>query len=238
MKKQMLSFKAVVAAQFSVVAANYNTIRGAKPCGSRSRCNTQGRYKKRDNASIMAKSRTNPLRNADSYISAMIDGGNSTDKTSNFGRPAKWTTIVSEDFNRGLGVFQAGSKDTIHYKQTEDRKGVARIQGGEGLSPVLMSNTIGLYQSVSMFRVIFSFYGLGIEDADSFCLDHSLDGGASWSEEKCWNSCEDFRNNVWYDDEMVKFTTKDADRLRIRLRCNGGDTKDDILIDKIEIQVS
>ncbi|KAL3795533.1 hypothetical protein HJC23_009246 [Cyclotella cryptica] len=237
MKKQML-LKVVIAAQLSEVTASCNSIRGARPCRPRRNRMTQLQQFKLDDRINAAKSHTAPLREVTGYTSNINDEENSIGETSNIIRPANWRTLVSEDFNRGLGVFQRGSVDANHYKQTEDRKGVVRIQRGEGMSPILKSNTIGLDQSVSMIRVIFSFKGLGIEDADRFCLDHSLDDGVSWSEEKCWSSCEDFRNNIWYDAEIVEFTARDSDKLQIRFRCNEGATTDDILIDNVEIQAS
>lgn len=99
----------------------------------------------------------------------------------------------------------------------------------------IYSDAFDMGKSYSKLRVVFSFYGLGMEDNDSFCLDSSTDGGNTWSEEQCWES-NDIRNKVWNDDEAVEFGVSNASSVSIRFRCNGSDRKDYVLISYVEIQ--
>jgi hypothetical protein len=48
-------------------------------------------------------------------------------------------------------------------------------------------------------------------------LDFSLDDGASWTEQRCWNVAEDFESDVWYSTSKV-LESNTAASLSVRLR--------------------
>ncbi|ACI64196.1 predicted protein [Thalassiosira pseudonana CCMP1335] len=146
-----------------------------------------------------------------------------------------WNTLYTENFLNGFGIFRKGGSDAKHYIFLKKRDGVARIQGGNGMQSSIYSDALDMGKSYSKLRVVFSFFALGMEDNDSFCLDSSTDGGNTWSEEQCWES-NDIRNKVWNDDEAVEFGVSNASSVSIRFRCNGSDRKDDVLISYVEIQ--
>mmetsp|Transcript_23992 Transcript_23992/g.49686 ORF Transcript_23992/g.49686 Transcript_23992/m.49686 type:complete len:248 (+) Transcript_23992:974-1717(+) len=148
----------------------------------------------------------------------------------------RWSILFEEDFLRGFGVFNKGGRDAVHYKFAKERKGVVRIQDGNGESSAVFSNKIILEEGYSMLKVCFSFYGIGMERVDSFCLDHSIDASSKWVEERCWFGRVDFPNKLWIDDVCVEFSVPaGADTISIRFRCHGDERRDDILIDKVAI---
>lgn len=110
-----------------------------------------------------------------------------------------------------------------------------RIQNGKGSKSSFYSDDIAL-NGQSDFRVTFSFYAIGMENDDSFCLDFSTNSGKKWNSVKCWSSPNDFWNKNWFDDVSVEFSKNNADELNIRFRCQGDSNKDDVLFDKVEIE--
>ncbi|KAL3803201.1 hypothetical protein HJC23_003476 [Cyclotella cryptica] len=145
-----------------------------------------------------------------------------------------WADILEENFDGNFGQFNAGGVDVMYYPSVMKRNGVVRIQNnGEGST--LYSNKLTLDRSFSRFRVTFSFYSNSMEIfSDSFCLDVMADE-AGWTEEKCWLSFFDFRNDQWYD-ETVEFTVGRADSLRIRFRCAATSEYDDVLFDTVKLE--
>lgn len=147
----------------------------------------------------------------------------------------KWRTILNEDFKQGYGTFQKGGRHARHYNSVKYRDGVVRIQNGKGSKSSFYSDDIAL-NGQSDFRVTFSFYAIGMENDDSFCLDFSTNSGKKWNSVKCWSSPNDFWNKNWFDDVSVEFSENNADELNIRFRCQGDSNKDDVLFDKVEIE--
>ncbi|KAL7468963.1 hypothetical protein ACHAXS_009199 [Conticribra weissflogii] len=152
------------------------------------------------------------------------------------GETGGWSILIEEEFLRGFGVFNKGGRDAVHYKIAKERIGVVRIQDGNGEASSIFSNKFILDEGYSMLKVCFSFYGIGMERVDSFCLDHSIDASSKWVEERCWFGRVDFPNKVWIDDVCVEFTVPTgADTISLRFRCHGDERRDDILIDKVTI---
>mmetsp|Transcript_43664 Transcript_43664/g.91877 ORF Transcript_43664/g.91877 Transcript_43664/m.91877 type:complete len:150 (-) Transcript_43664:153-602(-) len=90
--------------------------------------------------------------------------------------PAGWTSIFKEDFTYGYGLFYHQSNSAIHYTSTMNRVGVVRIAGGEGGCPTLRSNPVSLKNiSSTRIRVGFSFYAIGMEHSDYFCIQCEID---------------------------------------------------------------
>ena len=148
-----------------------------------------------------------------------------------------WHTIVKDDFLRGFGVFNRGGRDAVHYKFAKERTGVIRIQDGNGQKSSIFSQKVSLEDRYSRLKVCFSFYAISMEKVDSFCLDHSIDAASKWTEKQCWFGRWDFPNKQWIDDKCVEFDVPaGTDSLSIRFRCHGDDRRDDVLIDKVEIQ--
>jgi hypothetical protein len=224
--KQAILFTVALTVQAS---ASFHSIRGTESSASQ-----QSDLRDRDVASSIHRMLRKRIHHTQDTI--VVDNSSVNNHKSSIG-DTNWRTLTSEDFNDGMGLFDRGNRSVAYHKKAKDRTGVVRIKGNKRMLASVATSTMKLHESYSNYKVVFSFQGLGIEDADSFCLDYTFDDGASWTESRCWNSCEDFRNNVWYDGEAVQFKAMDVDRLSIRFRCNGENNMDDILIDKVEIQV-
>mmetsp|Transcript_12537 Transcript_12537/g.27442 ORF Transcript_12537/g.27442 Transcript_12537/m.27442 type:complete len:520 (+) Transcript_12537:260-1819(+) len=147
-----------------------------------------------------------------------------------------WRTILNEDFTNGYGSFKSGGQGARHYGSSKSRQGVIRIQNGKGSRSSFYSKDATLDGSYSKFKVTFSFYALGMENNDSFCLDYSTNGGSSWKGVDCWSGPNDYQNKIWYDDTVVTFSDNRASELSVRFRCQGNSNQDDVLFDKVKVE--
>mmetsp|Transcript_13079 Transcript_13079/g.24558 ORF Transcript_13079/g.24558 Transcript_13079/m.24558 type:complete len:205 (-) Transcript_13079:72-686(-) len=146
--------------------------------------------------------------------------------------------LLSEDFSTGYGTFASGGHDVSHHASLKDRTGVVRLQDGNGDASSILSPPIDLHGGYSAVRVALSFYGLSMDDDDEFCIDYGVDDSSEWTERTCFVGGDvDFFNKVWYDGVAVEIDgLDDVETVRVRLRCQGQDNKDDVFIDAVEIR--
>ncbi len=144
----------------------------------------------------------------------------------------KWTTIATENFESGNGIFKSRDRLTRHRDSFKNRKGILLLQKQSAAS----SERIRLRGSNSKVKVTFSFFARGMESNDRFCLDKKI--YRKWEKVKCWNGRLDFRNRRWYDDTTVTFSSGKRNGFAIRFRCEGDSVSDDVLIDKVLIEAS
>jgi len=144
--------------------------------------------------------------------------------------------LLLENFATGFGAFNSGGHDTRCYKRLKGRDGVARIQDGNIDQSSIYTNKLMLNHSFSSIKVTFSFFGLSMEEDDKFCLEYILDENSEWKKRKCWRGFVDFENKVWYDNTSIKINVEDAQSVRVRFRCEGGNNRDDVLFDMVQIQ--
>eukprot|EP00581_Thalassiosira_minuscula_P018795 CAMPEP_0183717422 /NCGR_PEP_ID=MMETSP0737-20130205/11043_1 /TAXON_ID=385413 /ORGANISM="Thalassiosira miniscula, Strain CCMP1093" /LENGTH=164 /DNA_ID=CAMNT_0025946865 /DNA_START=1 /DNA_END=496 /DNA_ORIENTATION=+ len=142
------------------------------------------------------------------------------------GYPAGWTRFFKEDFT--YGYHQGFS--AIHYTSTMNRVGVVRIAGGEGGCPTLRSNPVSLKNiSSTRIRVGFSFYAIGMEHSDYFCIQCEID-------ETITGETSSFDNGRWYNGISIEFEASNANNLRIAFMIVGDGKEDGVLIDSVTIQ--
>lgn len=145
-----------------------------------------------------------------------------------------WITIIEDDFNSDFGFFNSGGNHAKWLNEKKGRNGVLNIRNGQGDMSSVYSNAI-TDTSYSIYRVVFSAYLLSMEIDDEFCLDISVDEGASWVVEKCWGDI-DLKSKLWHDDVTAEFEADNASELMVRFRCQANDNQDDVYIDKVVIQ--
>ncbi|KAL7545621.1 hypothetical protein ACHAWF_008972 [Thalassiosira exigua] len=160
-----------------------------------------------------------------------------------------WIEIANDDFVHDIGLFQSSIDNDEHvtfYPYVKGRRGVMRLQSEDQNLIVAhasaSSGSVKLDESTKQVKVIFSYFANSMEANDGFCLDYSIDDGASWHSQKCWHAIEDFNNGEWYDDVTVILNLKnvhgdiqEADDLRIRFRSKANSLHDDILFDKVKL---
>jgi trypsin len=136
----------------------------------------------------------------------------------------EWFVVVDEDFKTGYGLFESSSRSALHYKFAKDRVGVVRMKSQDA---TLHSNSVSINSHA--IQVTFAVNFPHIVEGDNFCLDFSLDDGASWTQQRCWNVAEDFESDVWYStSELLESDT--AASLSIRFRGNI-----DFLLDQVQL---
>ena len=156
-----------------------------------------------------------------------------------------YTTLINEGFTRGYGLFGSNhsSSNTKHYLSTwglnmgEARSGVVRIihDGSSTKKAELTSNEIRLAdKDVSKIKISFTFLSIGMESSDSLCLDYAFDGGAITGK-RCWMK-DTFENGIWAEMSHEFATTLDVQSLVVRLRVEGDDSLDDVLVDSVVVK--
>ncbi|KAL7466093.1 hypothetical protein ACHAXS_006390, partial [Conticribra weissflogii] len=147
------------------------------------------------------------------------------------------TILLQEHFLSGYGAFHQGGHDVFHKDYLKYRHGVVRLQDGNGEASSIYSDEIVLHGYYPAIQVVFSFYGISMDYEDTFCIDYTLDETWVWEEVMCYRGGDvDFKNKKWYEDWSVVFEVGSANSVRVRIRCQGGDNKDDVLIDMVRIE--
>ena len=154
-----------------------------------------------------------------------------------------WVKIIDEDFENGFGFFVDQDTTAVLYDTFEGRSGVVGIQEGNSQSnSAVVSKTIRLGHDIgdgkvhSKFKVVFSYYAHEMESNDSFCFEHSTDGGSTWHTEQCWTKDVDYENETWYDDVSVIFEPENVNKLlTLRFRCNANSSTDSVMIDNVQL---
>lgn len=148
-----------------------------------------------------------------------------------------WQRLIDTDFKSGLGAsdFNDGGQDAKYHSSVKGRNGVVRIQDGKGKRSSVYSDTMDLNDNYKKFRVTFSFYLLGMESDDEFCLEYSTDDGNKYNQVVCLSS-RDYYSKAWQDDESFDFQANGANNLRIRFICKGNSRKDDVLISDVKLE--
>lgn len=146
-----------------------------------------------------------------------------------------WTTIVTEDFTNGLGLFDRRGPATV-YTSAMDRAGVVRLAVGQDKNSAIKSSAISLENSpFTRLRINFAYFAMEMKHTESICLDYKLDEG-SVTGEKCWSSIE---SGSWSEDSKIfEFAASNAKNLMMRLRVEGDENSDDgmLLIDSVTLQ--
>ncbi len=170
------------------------------------------------------------------------DNNNNNDQSSGSGN-SQWQRLIDEDFKSGFGFFNSGGKDAKHKKSIKNRTGVVRIQDGKGDMSSVYSSTLHLDDKFSKFRVTFSFYMLGMEDDDRFCLEYSIDKDdeTKKDQDKKYKRVDcigggDYYGKAWHDDVSFTFQANSAKDLSIRFINEGDSRKDDVLISDVKLE--
>lgn len=156
--------------------------------------------------------------------------GSTTSTTNSGGNQQYWRSIMTEDFEGGMGSFRASSGGTKHVVQDKGRSGLVNIQEDSSVSSEI--NLEG--KTYSKFKVDFSFLTLHMDDDDSFCFEFkSNSSGWKRSPDTCWSG--DFTNKRW-EDMSFEFDAPNTESLEIRFQCMSDHKHDDVLIDKVSCE--
>eukprot|EP00571_Detonula_confervacea_P016891 CAMPEP_0172302312 /NCGR_PEP_ID=MMETSP1058-20130122/4033_1 /TAXON_ID=83371 /ORGANISM="Detonula confervacea, Strain CCMP 353" /LENGTH=822 /DNA_ID=CAMNT_0013012737 /DNA_START=87 /DNA_END=2555 /DNA_ORIENTATION=- len=153
-----------------------------------------------------------------------------------------WTSILNENFSNGLGKFNDGGDDAMYLSSKFGRNGLVMIKSGSDNydEASIYSNNISLNnRGYTKFKVVFSFYGAGMEIGDRFCLDYKANGASKWIKAKCWRSGQnfDFEDGMWNDntDSVFRPTAIITNSISIRFRGFSEENFDRVFIDKIQL---
>ena len=146
-----------------------------------------------------------------------------------------FTVLAYDNFEAGLGNWALGGDDAMLVAVTQSNSALL-IRDGSVASSASASLS-GTYDvtAYSQLRVDFAYSASGLEDGESFVLEYSPDGGATWVAVGTWVAGEEFVNGsvnqatVNIDTTMVNFTSTTT----IRVRSSANEDDDQIFIDEI-----
>lgn len=150
-----------------------------------------------------------------------------------------WRSVLEEHFDSDFGQnsMVSGGNHVRQYPSAFLRTGVARIQHGKGEQSSFSTKELSTQRSVSHhWKVTTEFLGNKMEEnEDRYCIQYREDLG-SWKDVKCYMSGVDFVNGEWMIDPATFIVKGTTEYVHVRWICEGNDTQDDVLIDKIKIE--
>jgi len=195
-------------------------------------------------------SRDGDISNTSSTRPATMATGEASRPTeSNYVNP-NWRTVLSEDFDLDFGqneMVAGGDVHVKHYPTAFGKKGVARIQKGNGSASSFATKPISTNRSMSHntsgntrssdWKVTFEYQGIGMEEnEDSFCVRLQVNKG-DWTDLKCYLSGVDFKNGEWRTDTIPFSVVDTADEIRVGWICNGDKRSDGVVFNSVEVDM-
>jgi len=177
------------------------------------------------------------------------DTGSSYSEPSDYVNP-DWREVFSEDFTNDFGKngMEKGGTHARQYKKAFGKIGIARIQHGKGKKSSITTKKISARRSVAHqedrgkqrstdWKITFIFQGKGMEEnEDRFCVKFQEDK-KDWEDARCYMSGKDFYNGEWVTETLIISVKDTVEDVKFRFECEGDNRTDDVLFDKITIEV-
>ncbi len=168
------------------------------------------------------------------------DGGFTANSSITVTSGGSWTTINSENFESGWGIWVDGGTDALRYTggSTYAHQGSAALDIQDNTTTSVISTGNLSLASYSQVKVDYWFKAASMEAGEDFWLQISTDGGTNYSTVKSWIAGTDFSNDVFYSQSFTISSVTLTNTTRIRFRCDASDDNDDIYLDEIVISAS
>ena len=147
------------------------------------------------------------------------------------------TTIDSEDFENGWGIWNDGGSDCRLFNNTLPNGNAAvRLRDGNGTNSSMTTDAIDL-SSFNLVTFAFEYQSKSMENGDDFWVQFSNDGGNSWTTIATYVIDQDFFNDTTYtpsiniDNATYNFSINS----NFRIRCDASWSNDELYIDNISI---
>lgn len=152
------------------------------------------------------------------------------------GGPCSYSTINSNNFESGFGIWVDGGTDCIRTNNaTYANSPTHSIQLRDNTSTSLMSTTSQNWTAYEEITVQFSFITVSFDNSnEDIWVQLSNNGGASYTTVADFNYITHFNNGVRYTATVV-IPGPFASNSRLRLRCDASADDDQIYIDDVVI---
>jgi hypothetical protein len=151
-----------------------------------------------------------------------------------------WIEIFANDFERGLGNFNDGSRDVRLYSGKKfAHKGKKSLELRDNNPTMSLSSTDPFtVSSYSTLKVEFWYKSRGFKKThESFSLESYGDNGTDWTEKGTWTylSNNGFTSNNRWRFVSVEFPIDTITTMRIRFKNNGDKRKTKVYIDDVTV---
>ncbi|MCB0580910.1 MAG: T9SS type A sorting domain-containing protein [Phaeodactylibacter sp.] len=156
--------------------------------------------------------------------------------TTGCGSGCSYTTINSNNFDGGWGIWVDGGTDCARINNaTYANSGTYSIQLRDNTSSSVMSTGNLNLTGYDELTVDFTYVAVSMDNSsEDFWLQISTNGGSTYTTVEEWNRGDEFVNNVRYFDAVVipgPFTSN----TRLRFRCDASADNDLVYIDDVVI---
>lgn len=221
--------------------AGFTPITSANRCGFgefSSQC-VSNSYRNKTNAQLNSqygRSFLGEVTPTSAVTHPIIVGGKATNVGA-VGGGCNWSTINSNNFESGWGIWNDGGSDA--RRSSSDAaysNGTYSIRLRDNTyTSVMTTDNIDL-SGVNEVRVSFSYYARSMDNSnEDFWLQVSNNGGSSYTTVEEWNRNDEFVNNQRYND-VVTIPGPFASNSRLRFRCDASGNSDWVYIDDAVIE--
>ena len=148
--------------------------------------------------------------------------------------PCTVTTVNSNNFEAGLGIWTDGGTDCARISGTTSPSGTWAIRLRDNTSSSVMSTTNINLANYNEITVSFKFRTVSFENGEDFWVQLSTNGGTSYTTRATYVAGTGFANNTVYSVNVVipgPFTST----TRVRFRADASDDDDALYIDDVVI---
>lgn len=145
--------------------------------------------------------------------------------------------LYADNFESNLGIWQIGGGDAARIMHANSPQGdySLRIRDNSGVSSSVYSTTMNL-SAVEKLRVGFNFRAIDMEPNESFKLELSTNGGASFTTQQTWIADIDFVNNAIYYEQINIPASMLSSTVVLRFQCEGSINSDEVFLDNIILE--
>ncbi len=147
------------------------------------------------------------------------------------------SNITSDNFENNIGLWKIGGVDAARVASSFSPGGSysMRIRDDSGSASSIFTNTLNL-TLVESIKIVFDYQAIGFVSAQTFFLESSTDGGATYSVLNEWVSGSDFINHAVYSDSISIDNSQLSNASVFRFRSNGNTDANEIYLDNIKLK--
>lgn len=150
--------------------------------------------------------------------------------------PCTLTTIASDGFESGWGVWSDGGSDAARISNAVyASSGSYSLRLRDNTSTSVVTTTNFDLSNYNTITLAFSYHVVSFDNSgEDFWLQVSTDGGANFTTVEEWNRDDEFVNNQSYSDQ-VEISGPFTGNTQFRFRCDASGNQDWVYLDEIEI---
>ena len=170
-------------------------------------------------------------------FSLTTTGGGGDDNGGDNNGDCTWSTINSNDFESGWGIWNDGGSDArrgVYEDFAVSGEYAIRLRDNTNTS-VMTTDDLDL-RTFNELKVAFSYVAVSMDNTnEDFWLQISIDGGDTFTTIEEWNRGDEFENEVQQSDEVTISGINFTSNTQLRFRCDASGNSDWVYIDDVTI---